>query len=153
MLSHVWLFATPQTSPPGSSARGISQARYWSGLPFPAPGIFPAQGFNLRLLCWQVILYTVPPWKSQKIVYPVFKWNLLEMGVKSFTIKIWRQISHIRPRNNKYRRPLFSSHCLENQYETVSSLFLTLAHSGKKTYSIFPRIFSDKITFYLLTIW
>ena len=28
-------------SPPGSSVHGISQARYWCGLPFPSPGDLP----------------------------------------------------------------------------------------------------------------
>ena len=45
-------------SPPGSSARGIFQARILeSGLPFPPPGVFPTQGSNphlLSLLDWQV---------------------------------------------------------------------------------------------------
>ena len=33
-------------SPPGSSARGFSRQGHWSGLPFPAPGIFPTRGLN-----------------------------------------------------------------------------------------------------------
>ena len=32
---------------------GFSRQEYWSGLPFPAPGIFPTQGLNPRLLHWQ----------------------------------------------------------------------------------------------------
>ena len=30
---------------------------YWSGLPFPSPGIFPTQGSNLSLLRCRQILY------------------------------------------------------------------------------------------------
>ena len=33
---------------------GFSRQEYWSGLPFPPPGIFPTQGSNLHLLHWQV---------------------------------------------------------------------------------------------------
>ena len=33
---------------------GFFRQEYWSGLPFPSPGIFPTQGLNLRLLPWQV---------------------------------------------------------------------------------------------------
>ena len=36
---------------------GFSRQEYWSGLPFPSPGIFPTQGLNqhlLHLLSWQV---------------------------------------------------------------------------------------------------
>ena len=35
-LSHVWLFVTPQTAPPGSSVHGILQARIleWVAIPF-----------------------------------------------------------------------------------------------------------------------
>ena len=34
------------SSPPGSSVHGISQARIWSGLPFPSPGDFPHPGIE-----------------------------------------------------------------------------------------------------------
>ena len=33
-------------SPPGSSVHGISQARYWSGLPFPSSGDLPNPGIE-----------------------------------------------------------------------------------------------------------
>ena len=32
--------------PPGSSVHGISQAEYWSGLPFPSPGDLPNPGIK-----------------------------------------------------------------------------------------------------------
>ena len=38
-------------SPPGSSVMGFSRQEYWSGLPFPSPGIFLTQGSNPRLSC------------------------------------------------------------------------------------------------------
>ena len=47
------LFLTPRPSLPGSSVHGISQARIWSGLPFPSPGDLPTQGSNPGLLHWQ----------------------------------------------------------------------------------------------------
>ena len=34
----------------GSSVHGISRQEYWSGLPFPTPGIFPTQRWNPCLL-------------------------------------------------------------------------------------------------------
>ena len=33
---------------------GSPRQEYWSGLPFPSPGVFPTQGLNPRLLHWQV---------------------------------------------------------------------------------------------------
>ena len=37
-LSRLQLFCDPMDcSPPGSSVHGISQQKYWSGLPFPSP--------------------------------------------------------------------------------------------------------------------
>ena len=36
--------------PPGSSVHGISSQEYWSGLPFPSPGISLTQGSNLGLV-------------------------------------------------------------------------------------------------------
>ena len=39
--------ATPwECSPPGSSVCGISQAEYWSGLPFPSSGDLPDPGIK-----------------------------------------------------------------------------------------------------------
>ena len=36
--------------------RGVSRQEYWSGLPFPPPGIFPAQELNLgHLNCMQIL--------------------------------------------------------------------------------------------------
>ena len=50
-LSRVRLFATPWTvayqAPPST---GFSRQGYWSGLPFPSPGVFPTQGSNPGLL-------------------------------------------------------------------------------------------------------
>ena len=46
-LSHIQLFATPQTvacqAPPSI---GLPQQEYWSGLPFPTPGDFSNQGME-----------------------------------------------------------------------------------------------------------
>ena len=57
MLSRVWLFAAPWTVPcQASLSMEFSRHGYWSGLPFPAGGIFPIQGSNLcllHLLHWQ----------------------------------------------------------------------------------------------------
>ena len=40
LLSCVWLFCNPiDSSLPGFSLHGISQAAYWSGLPFPTPSL------------------------------------------------------------------------------------------------------------------
>ena len=54
MLIHVRLFATPWTvarqAPQAPLSVGFSRQEYWSGLPFPSPGIFPTQGSNLHLL-------------------------------------------------------------------------------------------------------
>ena len=48
-LSHIWLFAAPWTSahqaPLGAcSSMGPPSQKYWSGLPFPAPGDLPDPG-------------------------------------------------------------------------------------------------------------
>ena len=36
---------------------GFSRQEYWSGLPFPSPGIFLTQGLNLGLLHCRQMLY------------------------------------------------------------------------------------------------
>ena len=52
-------------SPPGSSVHGILQARYWSGLLLPSPGIFQTQGLNPGLQADS--LSSEPPGNPQKI--------------------------------------------------------------------------------------
>ena len=46
---------------PGTSVHGIYRQEYWSGLPFPSPGIFQTQGSNpyplLLLHCRQTLYY------------------------------------------------------------------------------------------------
>ena len=61
-LSRVRLFAAPWTvayqAPP---SMGFSRQEYWSGLPFPSPGIFPTQGSNPGLpRCRQTLLPSEP---------------------------------------------------------------------------------------------
>ena len=41
------------SKPPGSSVYGISQARNWSGLPFPPPGDLPHPGIEPASLALQ----------------------------------------------------------------------------------------------------
>ena len=54
LLSHVGLFATPQTLVHQAPLSiGFSQLEYWSGLPFPSQEIFLTQGANPCLLHWQ----------------------------------------------------------------------------------------------------
>ena len=48
------LLATPQTvALQAPLSMEFSRQEYWSGLPFPSPGIFPTPRLNLHLLCWQ----------------------------------------------------------------------------------------------------
>ena len=57
-FSHVWLFATLWTvarqAPP---SMGFSRQEFWSGLPFPPPGVLPDPGIESASLCllhWRV---------------------------------------------------------------------------------------------------
>ena len=50
-LSRVQLFATTWTAACQTPlSMGFSRQEYWSGMPFPSPGIFLTQGLNLCLL-------------------------------------------------------------------------------------------------------
>ena len=44
---------------------GISRQEYWSGMPFPSPGIFLTQGLNLGLLHCRQILYHLSTRETQ----------------------------------------------------------------------------------------
>ena len=52
------LFVTPWTvACQAPLSMGFPRQEYWSGLPFPSPGIFPTQGSNLGLLHCRQMLY------------------------------------------------------------------------------------------------
>ena len=55
-VSCVWLFVFLWTmAHQASLSVGFSWQEYWSGLPFPSPGVFPTQRLNLLcLLYWQL---------------------------------------------------------------------------------------------------
>ena len=58
VLSHAIVFATPWTvAHQAPLSMGFSRQGYWSGLPFPPPGMFPTQGSNPGLLHCRQILY------------------------------------------------------------------------------------------------
>ena len=56
-------------SPPVSSIYGISQAKYWSGLPFPIPEYFPNLGIEPHVSCISCIgrgFFTTEPLAAAK---------------------------------------------------------------------------------------
>ena len=70
LLSRVGLFATPWTvarqAPPSMV---FSRQKYWSGLPFPSPGIFPTQGLNPGLPHCRQMLYCLSHREMSAIVW------------------------------------------------------------------------------------
>ena len=57
-LNHVRLFVTLWTVVcQAPLSMEFSREEYWSGLPFPSPGLFPTQGLNLGLLQCRQNLY------------------------------------------------------------------------------------------------
>ena len=53
-LGHTNSLVTPWTvAHQAPLSTGFPRQEYWSGLPFPPPGIFPVKGLNLGLLLWQ----------------------------------------------------------------------------------------------------
>ena len=60
--SHPTLCSPSNCSLSVSSVHGISQQEYWSGLPFPSPGIFPTQGSNPDLSHCRQILHHLNHW-------------------------------------------------------------------------------------------
>ena len=58
LLSRVRLLATPWTvAYQAPLSVGFSKQEYWSGLPFPSPGVFPTRGSNPGLLHCRQTLY------------------------------------------------------------------------------------------------
>ena len=68
VLSRVRLFVTPWTvARQAPLSMGFSRQEYQSGLPFPSPGIFPAQGSNPVLLHRRQVLYQLSHQGNPKI--------------------------------------------------------------------------------------
>ena len=69
VLSTVRLFAsTWSVAHQAPLSTGFPRLEYWSGLPFPSPGIFLNQGLNLclyHLLHWQVDSLYCTTWEAQ----------------------------------------------------------------------------------------
>ena len=65
---------------PGSSVHGIFQARYWSGLRFPAPRHLPNPGiksaFDISSALAGRFFTTVPPWKLKRRIVAMLWRNL-----------------------------------------------------------------------------
>ena len=61
-LSRVWLFGTPWTaSHQAPPSMGFYRQEYWSGLPFPSPGILPDPGIEPRSPALQASSLTSEP--------------------------------------------------------------------------------------------
>ena len=53
-VAQACLFVTPLTAAHQAPlSTELSRQEYWSGVPFPHPGIFSTQGLNMHLLHWQ----------------------------------------------------------------------------------------------------
>ena len=64
-FSCVRLFATPWTiAYQAPLSMGFSRQEYWSGLPFPSPGIFPTQGLNPGIPHCRQTQRSEPPGKT-----------------------------------------------------------------------------------------
>ena len=78
MRCRVRLFVTPWTiAHQAPLSMGFPMPEYWSGLPFPPQGTFPAQGLNSslwHLLHWQVdsllLSFLAPRWN--RLTIPIF---------------------------------------------------------------------------------
>ena len=53
----------------------FSRQEYWSGLPFPSPGVLPDLGSNLSLLHCRQVLYSLSHQGSPGKVYLIGNWR------------------------------------------------------------------------------
>ena len=93
---------TTGLSPPGSCLNGDYWSPwwdYWSGLPFPSPGIFPTQGLNPHLLhYWQIIylwatrqapIFSLFCDKNHDTCQFLFFCEFFSIGTVKITIELW----------------------------------------------------------------
>ena len=77
-----------------SSVMGFSRPKYWSGLTFPSPAIFPTKESNLRVLHCRQILYG---YAIRKALLFVYKRNQAELLPYLFLIQIITNASFFSP--------------------------------------------------------
>ena len=66
--SHIWLFATTWTvAHQAPLSTGFSRPEYWSGLPFPSPGVLPDPGIEIRSPALQTDSLPLSHWGSHFI--------------------------------------------------------------------------------------
>ena len=88
-LSRVQLFATPWTiAYQAPLSMGFSRQGYWSGLPFPFPGIFPTQGSNSGLPHCRQTLYPLSHQGSLILLY-ISSYDPCSMGGRCLCICFW----------------------------------------------------------------
>ena len=73
-LSHVQLSVTPLTvAHQAPLSMEFSRQEYWSGLPFPSPGIFPTQGLNPHCFLYNChYLDAIPSWPGSNFLIMSF---------------------------------------------------------------------------------
>ena len=127
-LSRVQLFATPWTVVyQAPLSMDFSRPEYWSGLPFPSPGIFPTQGLNLGFPHCGQTLYHLSHQGSPDAKTPT-KWKKLSTGWP------WMQspqnYRNLRTDNVKYD-PV-TSPSTKQRIESVTYLMNQLPHLAFK---------------------
>ena len=78
-------------SPPGSSVLEISQAKYWSGLPYPPPGGYARLRDRTWVSCTACLFFTILKWLPPKSIL-TFRGNSgsLEKVQPKDLMKLWR---------------------------------------------------------------
>ena len=101
VLSYVWLFVTPWTAASRAPlCMGFPTQEYWSGLPFPFPGIFLTHGSKLMSLTSPALAgrffstapLEKPPVTSSNTQYVSFHYQIpshCRVGVQLHWIWIW----------------------------------------------------------------
>ena len=86
---------------------GVSRQEYWSGLPFPPPGIFATHGRNPCLPHCQVVLYRGATWKPYQVYRNLFIHLPDEAHLKCF--QLWSIV-------NKTGEQLQRSFCVDRSF-------------------------------------
>ena len=155
LLRHVWLSVTPWTVDHQASpsmgwrksmgkSMGFSRQEYWSGWPFPSPGIFPIQGSNAGLLHCRQTLYhlnhqhdlrTTSNTQNYNIrllaTYSLFVWNsnwtgcLVYLATFPIVIVHFQRWEKLRPGKNEAPRIFY---CPFHWIAKYSCCFLASHH-------------------------
>ena len=141
VLSHLWLFGTPWTvAHQAPLSKGFSRQEYWTGLPFPSPGMEPASAASPALAGG--FFTTVPPGKPHVSKTQLYNSQLTVSFVSPISLPIPSFLKQIEFILNPICHGL---HCLSPAGMLRNTMTFEKVHKQNKKVNWYLLLWSQKV--------